>query len=120
MRFWWLKDRIDQDQFSAEWGPGKENLADYTTKFHIPAHHKKMRPIQLFIKDRSPSTLQGCIKIMNPESTEKSTPRQAVTKTARAAFIHRLNMTQNMTQKLTRVRKILLTPTRMITSILTQ
>ena len=60
------------------------------------------------------------IKIMNPESTEKSTPRQAVTKTARAAFIHRLNMTQNMTQKLTRVRKLLLTPTRMITSILTQ
>ena len=29
MRFHWLKDRIAQKQFSANWGPGKENLADY-------------------------------------------------------------------------------------------
>ena len=49
MCFWWLKNRIGQRQFSTEWGPGKENLADYTTKFHIPVHHKRMRPIQLFI-----------------------------------------------------------------------
>ena len=75
-----------------------------------------MRPIQLNIKDRSPSTLKGCIKIMNPESTVKTAPRLVVTKTARAAFIHRTNMTQN----LTRVRKILLTPTRILTPILTQ
>ena len=75
-----------------------------------------MRPIQLYIKDRSPSTLKGCIKIMNPESTEKTTPRLAVIKTARAAFIHRINMTQN----LTRVKKILLTPTQILTPILTQ
>ena len=47
MWFWWLNDRIEQKKFRAEWGPGKENLSDYTTKFHIPAHHKRMRPIQL-------------------------------------------------------------------------
>ena len=41
MRFWWLKDRIEQKQFKAEWGPDKENLADYTTKFCITSHHKK-------------------------------------------------------------------------------
>ena len=111
MRFWWLKDRIDQQQFKAIWGPGKENLADYTTKFHIPAHHKKMRPIQLYIKDRSPSTLKGCIKIMNPENTVQTAPRLANTKTARAALSHRIYRTQN----LARVKKILLTPTRILT-----
>ena len=31
----------------------------------------------------------GTIKIMNPESTENTTPCLVVTKTARAAFIHR-------------------------------
>ena len=94
MRFWWLKDRIEQKQFRAEWGPGIENLADYTTKFHIPAHHKKMIPIQLFIKNRSPSTLKGCVKIMNPKSIEKIVPCLVVTKNAQAAFIHRLYMTK--------------------------
>ena len=42
--------------------------------------------------------LQWCIKIMIPESTKKTAPRLAVTKTARAAFIHRLNMTQKLTR----------------------
>ena len=56
------------------------------------------------------------IKIMNPKSSEKTTPRLAVTKTVRVAFIHRINMTQ----KLTRVKKILLTPTQILTLILTQ
>ena len=51
------------------------------------------------------------IKIMNQESTEKTTPRLTVTKTARAAFIRRINMTQKITQ----VRKILLTPIRILT-----
>ena len=73
-----------------------------------------MQPIQLIIKDRLPSTLQGCIKIMNPESTEKNTTRLAVTKTAMAAFIYRINTTQ----KITRVRKILLRPIRILTPIL--
>ena len=56
------------------------------------------------------------IKIMIPESIEKTAPCQAVTKTARAAFIHRINMTQ----KLTRVRNILLTTTRILPPLLTQ
>ena len=60
MQLWWLKDRIKQKQFRVEWGPGKENLADYTTKFDISAHQKRMRPIQLYIKDGSPSTLREC------------------------------------------------------------
>ena len=70
-----------------------------------------MQPIQLYIKDRSPSMLKGCIKIMNPENTTNTTPRLAVTTTARAALSHRIYRTQN----LARVKKILLTPTRILT-----
>ena len=54
--------------------------------------------------------------ILNPESIEKTAPRLAVTKTARVAIIHRINMTK----KLTRVRKILLTSTRRLAQLLTQ
>ena len=62
---------------------------------------------------------------MNPESTVKTAPRLANTKTARAALIHRINrthrisrtqnMTQNLTQNFARVKQILLTPTRILT-----
>lgn len=64
MRFHWLKDRIKQKQFLADWAPGKENLADYTTKFHIQLHHRRMRLIQSYIVGKSPSTLKGCVRIM--------------------------------------------------------
>ena len=58
-----------------------------------------MRPIQLYVKDKSPRTLKGCIKIMNPVSPvsiERSAP---VTTTARAAFIHRIYMTKNQVSR---------------------
>ena len=87
MRFWWPKDRIDQKQFWPHWKPGKENLADYTTKFHIASHHKRMRPIQLYIKDQSPSTLKGCIQLMNEPA--KST-------THLATLSHNLGKTQQV------------------------
>ena len=90
LRFWWLKDWLEQKQFCLELGPGKENLAGYTAKFQIPAHHKKLRPIQLITKNRSPSMLEVRVKIINPESKEKIAPCLAVTKNSRATFIQSL------------------------------
>jgi hypothetical protein len=43
MRYWWMKDRINQGQFNLLWAPGKFNLADYFTKHFPPWHHRKMR-----------------------------------------------------------------------------
>jgi hypothetical protein len=43
MRFYWIKDRVKQGQFNVYWGPGYQKLADYFTKHHSPAHHKRMR-----------------------------------------------------------------------------
>ena len=47
MRFYWLRDRTKQKQFSIHWKRGKDNHADYFTK-HFPAsHHREVRPICL-------------------------------------------------------------------------
>jgi hypothetical protein len=68
MRFYWIKDRVKQGQFNVYWGPGYQNLADYFTKHHSPAHHKKMREIYIH-DDKHPinrkgildSALRGCV-----------------------------------------------------------
>ena len=65
MRFYWLRDRVKQGQFDVYWEPGQHNLADYVTKHHPSTHHKRLRPIYMYNKDTSPSTVQGCIKILN-------------------------------------------------------
>ena len=41
----WARDRIAQKQFKLKWERGIDDLADYFTKHHSPAHHKKMRPM---------------------------------------------------------------------------
>jgi hypothetical protein len=52
MRFYWIKDRVKQDQFNVYLGPGFQNLADYFTKHHSPAHHKRMRDIYIHADER--------------------------------------------------------------------
>jgi hypothetical protein len=47
MRFYWLKDRECQGQFHIHWRKGAENRADYVTKHHSAAHHRRMRPTYL-------------------------------------------------------------------------
>ena len=67
MRFYWIRDRVQQKQFEVQWRPGKTNLADYPTKHHTGQHHKMVRPIYLYDKATSPTTVQGCIKILGGE-----------------------------------------------------
>jgi hypothetical protein len=43
MRFYWIRDRVAQKQFKICWQKGSDNLADYYTKHHPPAHHQRMR-----------------------------------------------------------------------------
>ena len=68
MRFHFLKDRVtNHKQLIIRWAPGITNLADYTTKHHPGAHHRKVRPIFLYVKGKSPTTLKGCNKILEGE-----------------------------------------------------
>jgi hypothetical protein len=68
MRFYWIKDRVKQGQFKIYWGPGFQNLADYFTKHHSPAHHKPVRNVYIHADERpinrrgiQDSALRGCV-----------------------------------------------------------
>jgi hypothetical protein len=52
MRFYWIKDRLKRGRFNVHWGPGFQNLADYFTKRHSPAHRKRMRDIYIHASER--------------------------------------------------------------------
>lgn len=43
MRYYWIKDRVQQGQFIIYWVKGENNKADYFTKHHPPTHHQEMR-----------------------------------------------------------------------------
>jgi hypothetical protein len=58
MRFYWIKDTVKQGQFNVYWGPGFPNLADYFTKHHSSAHHKRMRDICIHA-DEKPINQEG-------------------------------------------------------------
>jgi hypothetical protein len=48
MRFYWICDRIKQGQFIIHWRKGTDNLTNYFTKHHSPAHHKHISSNYLF------------------------------------------------------------------------
>jgi hypothetical protein len=58
MNYYWIVDRIEQDQFRTIWRPGKgeskatPNAADYHSKHHSPAHHRLMRPRYLHVTEQ--------------------------------------------------------------------
>ena len=78
MRYYWVRDRIQQKQFKLFWKKALENLADYFTKHHLPAHHKKMRAIYLYMKNMLEQTASEGVLIghkrpyaINSESHKK-------------------------------------------------
>ena len=44
MRFYWVRDRANYNQFMIYWRPGSNNVGYYVSKHHSPAHHQLMRP----------------------------------------------------------------------------
>jgi hypothetical protein len=80
MRLYWVKDRVEQDQFNVGWAPGDTTMGDYFTKHHSPAHHKRMKPYYLHNKhapiirhDTRLAILQGRVDI-----TPRSQPNRAL------------------------------------------
>ena len=71
MRFWWLVDILQQNQFIIFWAPGNVNLVDYLSKKYPASHFIKVRPIYLYIHKKIPSLIQGCYKILAPEIMTK-------------------------------------------------
>jgi hypothetical protein len=54
MRFYWIRDRVAQNQFQILWKKGADNLADYFTKHHPPSHHRQMR--QMYLQQETANT----------------------------------------------------------------
>ena len=75
MRFYWLRDRVEQNQFLIYWAPRAINLADFFTKHQSPQRHLALQPIYVHTKS-SPTGMQGCIKLLTP-LTNKITPESA-------------------------------------------
>ena len=65
MRLHWMKDRVESKTCDVCWEPSANNLADYPTKHHSPAHHQKVRPIHTHIDYQSPTTMQGCVNMLS-------------------------------------------------------
>jgi hypothetical protein len=75
MRFYWVRDRVDQKQFRIFWAPGATNIADYYTKHHSAKHHQYMRPLILNQLDPAKALgyLRGCVE-SGPASSPESCP----------------------------------------------
>jgi hypothetical protein len=69
MRFHWMKDRIQQQEFHLYWEKGALNMADYFTKHHPPRHHKLMRHKYLQKENTNP-TQHGCATSMEYPKNE--------------------------------------------------
>ena len=54
MHFYWIKDRASKGEFLIHWRRGADNLADYFTKHHSPAHHRLIRSRYLLELHRPP------------------------------------------------------------------
>ena len=104
MHDWWMIDRIEQGQFTVEWIKGKQSLSDYFTKRRPSTHHKKVRPIYNYEPSVSPTSLQGCIEILE-QAHNLNKPTRALnclnTKNA-GRFInsHNMNTLQSALQQL--------------------
>jgi hypothetical protein len=66
MRFYWIRDRVAQKQFKICWQKGSENLADYYTKHHPPAHHQRMRSRYLQQEESANAAVSETVTFAKP------------------------------------------------------
>jgi hypothetical protein len=75
MRFYWVRDRVQQGQFNIYWQPGKVNLAGYYTKHHAAPHHQLVRPLYLHTTPHD-STITSALHVLR--GCAKPAPRRSV------------------------------------------
>jgi hypothetical protein len=66
IKYYWLQDRVRQNQFDVYWRPGKADIGYYLTKHHLAKHHKYMRPIILH-QANILNVLRGCVRLPHPQ-----------------------------------------------------
>ena len=88
MRFYWLQDRVQLKQFEVFWAPGNINLADYQSKVQPTSVHRAVRPIYLYVEGKSPTTLQGCDKILKSLAAGAKRERPLLASTLKTTAQH--------------------------------
>ena len=69
MRFYWVRDRVHQKQFTILWRKGELNKADYFTKHHAAKHHRAMRSTYLHV----PGTTKNYFECLSDDDDDTST-----------------------------------------------
>ena len=81
MRFYWMKDRVKQKDFSVNWKTGSQNMGDYFTKHHPPRHHRKISATYLYmanallkIDNKIVQKMGQCCAHANPTGCSHASP----------------------------------------------
>jgi predicted transposase YdaD len=77
MRFYWIRDRVQQGQFHIFWKRGIHNQADYFTKHHPAAHHQDIRSSYLYEPTDHSKNYFECLQEQDSEMT--TTPSCKIT-----------------------------------------
>jgi hypothetical protein len=73
MRFYWIRDRVRQNQYHVNWRHGSTNHADYFTRHHPPKHHVAMRPAYLL--ETNQDNYYSCLDDhIPPQAPSKANP----------------------------------------------
>jgi hypothetical protein len=73
MRYYWLRDRVRQQQFYIHWQPGYTNHADYFTKHHPPSTHTTVRSHYLLHSvGPSEGVLKSCLSTNRPQAISRA------------------------------------------------
>jgi hypothetical protein len=67
MRYYWVRDRVRQNQFRIHWKPGKTNRADYFTKHHPASHHQAIR--SAYLHEPSPTPTRNYFEALADDTT---------------------------------------------------
>jgi hypothetical protein len=81
MQFYWVQDRVKQQQFHVYWQPGRTNLVDHFTKHHLPAHHRQEGATYLHCPEILALALRGCVNpaFLSHRNQSGRTPKQSTT-----------------------------------------
>jgi hypothetical protein len=73
MRFYWVRNRVEQGHFRIYWAPRVKNIADYFTKHHSLAHHRYIPPLILneLHPSRVPEYMRGCAETRVPSQVTR-------------------------------------------------
>ena len=75
MRFYWLRDRVRQGQFTLAWQSGKKSRSDYFTKTFPAPHHRNIRPFYFYDKTKPNPNYYDCLSpedLVYAESPDES------------------------------------------------